>query len=310
MRMIAKLILLTVLLCGNAGFFPSPVNSRPAFLLRLTNILITDIHGRQKKLSDPQFLYTDTVPHLRDHFEVIIGTTYRRSIWVHFARIRKVFFHKKEGVTEILIGSDSRKLLYGGFPDNGLLVSGKEKLKEVAYPISKVKSIQFNEFELRPPEGRTVLDRSAAALLLEREWENARITSSAWTINDRGISFDKVKQVNIVNCYRTNRIGELIYTDRTFRRCDEPESHRYLSLKRGKSPVEIFIDELEFLEITGRQVAGGLQVIAATKDDKKPFPAVYPFDLDEGDMIVWKTAIGYEGISILPLRRIRITACK
>lgn len=308
MRVIKRSIAVILIVCTSPAVALSLAEASSPFYMEPVGIRITHPYGQKRALISPQFHYSDSVRYYENHFEVVIGTHYKRSFWVHFARIHKAHFHTKKDMTEILIVSDDGKILTGLFPEKEMKISGKGKSGHVSYPISKVKSIEFVKFIDATVEGKTALDRAATSALLQREWEKVKMSPSTWIVTDRGISYENAKLLNIVDCFSTSRIGYIVHSDRTFRRCQEPESNRLLTVKRGSSTVDVFIDELEFIEITGKKVNDGFELIAVRRDDKSRLTGVYPINLDEDDMVVWKTRVGYEGIGILPLRRITIRA--
>jgi hypothetical protein len=73
-------------------------------------------------------------------------------------------------------------------------------------------------------------------------------------------------------------------------------------------PSPIPIDELDLIEFTGRKADDGLELIEVRSADSSSLTGIYPINLDEDDTLVWKTALGYKGINILPLRQITIRA--
>jgi hypothetical protein len=272
------------------------------------SVTITHPYGRKREIVSPQFQYPDDTRYYENHFEVIIGTRYKRSFWVHFARIQKAHLHKKDDVTEIFIVTDEGRILTGLFPVNDLEISGKGKSGHVCYPISKIRTIEFGMFNDGRIEGQRVMDKDSASALLEKEWDKVEVSSKTWIITDGGISYEHAKLVNIVDCFTTRRIGYIVHSDKVFRRCQEPESHRFFAMRKGSTTVDVHFDELAFIEITGKKVNDALELVIVKRDDKTRLNACYPISLEEDDMVVWKTPFGYESISILPLRRITIKA--
>jgi hypothetical protein len=272
------------------------------------SVTITHPYGRKREIGSPQFHYPDDTRHYENHFEVIIGTRYKRSFWVHFARIQQAHFHKKDDVTEIFIVTDEGRILTGLFPVNDLKISGKGKSGHVCYPISKIRTIEFGMFNDKRVAGQRVMHRDSASALLQTEWDKVRASAKTWIITDEGISYEHAKLVNIVDCFSTRRIGYIVHSDKVFRRCQEPESHRFFTVRKGSITVDVYFDELELIEITGKKVNDALELVMVRRDDKRRLSAAYPISLEEDDMVVWKTSFGYEGIGILPLRRITIRA--
>lgn len=308
MRITAKSIAVLLMVCSVHAIAPSAAQGSSGFYIEPVGVRITHTYGQKREIGSPQFHYPDDARYYGNHFQVVIGTRYKRSFWVHFARIQKAHFHKKDDVTEIFIVTDEGRILTGLFPENELKISGKGKSGHVSYPISKIRTIEFSMFIDRAVGGQTVLDRASASALLEKEWDKARVSPNTWIVTDGDITYENAKLVNIVDCFTTRRIGYIVHSDRVFRRCQEPESHRRFTMRRGSATVDVFIDELELIEITGKKVNDGLELIMVRRDDKSRLTAVYPINLEEDDMVVWKTPVGYEGIGILPLRRITIRA--
>jgi len=308
MRIIAKSIAVMLTVCLMHAVVPSAAQGSSGSYIGPVGIKITHTYGQKRKIGSPQFLYPDDTRYHENHFEVIIGTRYKRSFWVHFARIQKVHFHQKDDVTEIFIVTDEGRVLTGLFPVNDLKISGKGKSGHVSYPISKIRTIEFNMFNDKRVAGERVMDRDSAAALLRDEWETARVNSSTWIVTDGDIAYENAKLVNIVDCFTTRRIGYIVHSDKAFRRCQEPESHRFFTMRKGSTTSDVHFDELALIEITGKKVNDALELVMVKKSNESRLTATYPISLEEDDMVVWKTPFGYEGIGILPLRRITIRA--
>ena len=308
MRMVRNSITLTLIIFTVHAVALSAAMGRSLSHVGPIGVRITAINGQKRALANPQFQYPDGVRYYENHFEVVIGTRYKRSFWVHFARIKKAYFHKNRDVTEILIVSDDGRILAGLFPGNGMKISAKGNRGYVSYHMRNIKSIEFTQFTARAVEGHPVFDRDSASAILQKEWEKASLSASTWVVTDNGISYENAKLVNIVDCFSTNRVGYIVYTDRTFRRCHEPESHRVLTVRKGRSSADLFIDELQSIEFTGKTVSDGVELVVVRKNHMGSFSGVYPMSLEAGGMVVWKTPVGYESIGILPLRRITARA--
>jgi hypothetical protein len=99
-----------------------------------------------------------------------------------------------------------------------------------------------------------------------------------------------------------------VHSDRMFRRCQAFESDGTLAVRMDGSTADLVIDELDLIQLTGKKVDDGLELIAIRSVDSSSLTGIYPINLDEDDTLVWKTAFGYKGINILPLRQITIRA--
>ena len=272
------------------------------------SVTITHPSGQKKKINSPQFRYPDTARHHENHFEVVIGTRYKRSYWVHFAKITKAYFHKRADMTEIFMVTDQGRLLMGLFPHQSMTISGRGESGPVSYPIAKVRSIEFTTFINTAVESNMVLDRASASALLEKEWDKVRVSAKTWTVTDGGISYENARLINIVDCFSTDRIGYIVHSDRMFRRCQAFQSHGTLTVKMEGATSDLVIDELDLIQFTEKKVDDGLELIAVRSADRSSLTGIYPINLDEDDTLVWKTALGYKGISLLPLRQITIRA--
>jgi hypothetical protein len=205
------------------------------------SVTITHPYGRKRTINSPQFHYPDTARYHENHFEVVIGTRYKRSYWVHFAKTAKTYFHKRADVTEIFIVTDQGRLLMGLFPHQSITISGRGESGSVSYPIAKVKSIEFTTFIHTAVGSNIVLDRASASALLEKEWDKVRVSAKTWIVSDGGISYEKAKLINIVDCFSTDRIGYIVHSDKMFRLCQAFESHGTLTVRMGGSTADLVI---------------------------------------------------------------------
>ncbi|UCH08330.1 MAG: hypothetical protein JSV55_04945, partial [Deltaproteobacteria bacterium] len=272
------------------------------------SVTITHPYGQKRAINSPQFHYPDTARYHENHFEVVIGTRYKRSYWVHFAKIAKAYFHKRADMTEIFIVTDQGRLLMGLFPQQSMTISGRGESGPVSYPIAKVRSIEFTTFISTAGGSHMVLDRASASALLEKEWDELRVSAKTWIVTDGGISYENARLINIVDCFFTDRIGYIVHSDRMFRRCHGFEFHGTLAVKMEGATADLVIDELDSIQFTGKKVDDGLELIAVRSADSSSLTGIYPINLDEDDTLVWKTALGHKGISLLPLRQITIRA--
>jgi hypothetical protein len=272
------------------------------------SVTITHPYGQKKTINSPQFHYPDTARYHENHFEVVIGTRYKRSYWVHFAKIAKAYFHKRGDMAEIFIITDQGRVLMGLFPHHSMTISGRGESGSVSYPIAKVRSIEFTTFIDKAVGSHMVLDRASASALLEKEWDTVRVSAKTWIVTDGGISYENARLINIVDCFSTHRIGYIVHSDRMFRLCQAFESHGTLTVRMEGSTADLVIDELDLIQFTGKKMDDGLELIAVRSADSSSLTGIYPINLDEDDTLVWKTAFGYKGINMLPLRQITIRA--
>jgi hypothetical protein len=272
------------------------------------SVTVTHPSGQKRTINSPQFHYPDTARYHENHFEVVIGTRYKRSYWVHFAKIAKAYFHKRADTTQIFIVTDQGTLLMGLFPPQSMTISGRGESGPVSYPIAKVRSIEFTAFINTAVGSNMVLDRVSASALFEKEWDKVRVSAKTWIVTDGGISYENARLINIVDCFFTDRIGYIVHSDRMFRRCQAFEFHGTLTVKMEGATADLVIDELDLIQFTEKKVDDGLELIAVRSADSSSLTGIYPINLDEDDTLVWKTALGYKGISLLPLRQITIRA--
>jgi hypothetical protein len=274
--------------------------------IETASVTITHPYGQKRTINSPQFHYPDTARYHENHFEMVIGTRYKRSYWVHFANIAKAYFHKRADMTEIFIVTDQGRLLMGLFPPHSMTISGRGESGHVSYPIAKVRSIEFTTFINTAVGSNIVLDRASASALLEKEWDEVRVSAKTWFVTDGGISYENAKLINTVDCFSTHRIGYIVHSDKMFRRCQAFESLGTLTVRMDGSTADLVIDELDLIRFTGKKEEDGLELIAVRSADGSSLTGIYPINLDEDDTLVWKTALGYKGISLLPLRQITI----
>jgi hypothetical protein len=305
MRVVKNAIIVTLtLFTVHTAALSAAMGDPPSHLVPC-GVSITATNGQKKTLAFPRFQYPNGVHYYEHHFEVVIGTCVKRSFWVHCARIKKAYFHKNGEVTEILIVSDDDRILAGLFPGDGMTLSVRGNRGYDSHALRDIKSIEFTRFT--GLDGDAVIDRESASAILQKEWEKAQSSASTWVVTDTGISYENAKLVNIVDCFSTSRVGSVIYSGRTFRRCHEPESNRALTVRKYGSSADLFIDELQAIEFTGKTLSGGSYVIVVPKNIRESFSAVYPLS-KAGGMVIWKTALGYESVNILPPRRITVRA--
>lgn len=314
MKTTLKVFLLSPLILTLCTLFaPSAVAIWP------DNILITDITGQKERLSDASFDYSDT--HLYNqhwhYFEIILTGSPRKSVWVHHSLIKVANFQKVEGGIRISVVLDNGEVLSGMFPDRWMKLQGKGDTGELTYKIADIRSIEFLQFELFKDKKRKIVDRQAAASI----WKKEREKSRTWTIID-GNTTIYAQSFIIRDSYDTNKAEATIVFGESFR---DQRFFSSITVQSEASQVNISLDDLETIEITGRKIDDKLEVTIVKKDGKKFSAALlmqkwegrtmgrYEHDygvVDEDDMLIWDKPYGYEGISLLPIRKITLKAHK
>lgn len=278
------------------------------------DILVTDLTGHKQKLSVPPhtyFEYSDSHKNsVENCFEIILPGSPRKSLWIHYSQIKVAGFQSEKKGTKISLTFDDGQVLSGMFPDDRLKISGQGELGNMTYDIRKIKSIEFPQFLVGNGKA-IVLDRAAAASRLK-----ARKVFRTWTIVDGGTTIN-AEDLQLRDSYYTNSWGYLVYSGRFFRVGPLLDS---IMIEVGASQTTVQLDDLEFIEITGRKVDDKPEVIIVKKDGKKftgpllmmirsaEYGEAEYGNLEEDDMLIWRVPYGYEGVSLLPLRKITLKA--
>lgn len=96
----------------------------------------------------------------------------------------------------------------------------------------------------------------------------------------------------------------MFYEQTRYRKADLSE---IITVERGVSKVKLSKDDVGTIEITGRKIDDKPELIVEKKDGNKFTVTLLIDSLDEDDMLVWQTTYGWEGITLLPLRKIILT---
>lgn len=79
-----------------------------------------------------------------------------------------------------------------------------------------------------------------------------------------------------------------------------------ISAQRGAAKVRLSLDDVESLVITGKRIDNKLELILHRKNRNKIKLALLLDGIDKDDMLLWQKPYGWEGISILPIRKISV----
>jgi len=282
----------------------------------LETIRVTDETGVSQTLSEPTIRYISPYrDYMADYLPVVLSRT--KVAWMHFSQIKTAEF--EEGgllavALSISITLHNGQVMKGLFPETDLYIKGKRNSQEVSLTIEDVKTIEFVQFSEGSGEDKRILNPEEAS----SRWKQERKRLRVWTIvdGDEEISADSVA---ILDVYSTNRSGSFISFG---------TGNRNVSVLDEKIPligarilVDMPLSDIAELEFTGKKVEGKPEVVVSTTDGSvgtfvllmrtevyyhltgNDVDIVYG-DLDKDDLVIYQVPYGWEGISILPLRRI------
>lgn len=278
----------------------------------VNSVLVIDSAGQKDELAEVSFEYSDAHKNdKREHFEVLLHSSPRKSFWVHYLQIKTATFKKAKNGLGISIVLDNGEALNGMFADEKMKITGKGSLGEATYDVNKITSIVFLQldiFNLEDKEWKH-LDRKAASLL----WKNQITTLPRWKIVDGNTTIN-AEGFAIRDCFNTNSDGFMQYSGRSFRRDNDLKDFESITAQRGSSQIQVPVDDLKSIEITGRKIGGKVEAVLEKQDGSKFTVALLMLssaddsehygNIDEDDMLTWNTPYGTEGISLLPLRKI------
>ncbi|MBI2571606.1 MAG: hypothetical protein HYV63_31740 [Candidatus Schekmanbacteria bacterium] len=292
-------------------------------------ILITDLSGKTEALTHARLVHSDAHENVMgDEFghyfaeigylQVMLDGSPRRSKWIHYSGLKSAVFSRLGSSIEIkATGEAGESTFSGSFPDPEAFLTGDGDLGEVTYPIKKVRSLEVLEYCDYPEHDSTgkAIHRPLARSEAARRWQRRakRPATESWTLTD-GASTTQVSRICFMDSYSTNESGNTIYFNRSWRksslRCTGDSTFGTLELDRGDSRVTVKVDELTLVEFTGRSLGTGKEgrpEVTVQRRGGSPVTAgLVLAGLDADDALVWHSSLGYEGVSLLPLRRITL----
>jgi len=301
-------ILLKVITIFSLTLFVCILVAMPVAAQVLKAIQVTDQAEVKEKISDPSFSYSDDKCYTDQYIEVISPGPPRKSVWVHYSQIKSAAFESAKDHIRISVALDSGEVLRGVFPDSKMKISGKGELGDVTYDdIGKIKCIEFLNFSTWKEGKNYIISRQEAS----SEWGKRKKESGTWTIVDGNATVD-TKGFAIRDCkteimpYSYVRKG-MFYVQAQYRKADMSE---IITVQRGVSKVKLSKDDVGSFEITGRKIDDKPELIVERKDGNKFTVTLLIDSLDEDDTLVWQTPYGWEGISLLPPRKIMLKPSK
>ncbi len=298
-------ILLKLITIFSLFLFVYIMPDKPVTAQILKAILITDESGMKEKISDPSFSYSDDKCYVDQYIEINSAEPTRKGIWVHYSQIKSACFESAKDQIRISVTIDSGEVLRGVFPDKKMKISGKGELGHVTYDdIGKIKCIEFLNFSIWKEGKNYIVNRQEAS----SEWEKRKKESDKWTIVDGNTTIN-TNGFAIRDCkteimpFTFVRKG-MFYEQARYRKADISE---IITVQRGVSKIKLSKDDVGTIEITGRKIDDKPELIVEKKDGNKFTVTLLIDSLDEDDMLVWQTTYGWEGITLLPLRKIILT---
>jgi len=278
----------------------------------LDTIQVVDETGLSQTLSEPRFNYSYLHEnYMSEHLQVVISPT--KVAWVHFSQIKTAEF-ERIGMTplNISITVQSGEVLKGRFPDDKLEIKGKRGSEEVVINVKSVRMIQIGQFSEGWGAGKKILKPEEAS----SKWQQERKKLRVWAVIDGN---EKVSgySLAIQDSYDTNRSGSLIGVNARNKKLLNDK----ITLVGERILFDMALNEIRELEFTGKKIQGKPAVFVSKADGSVGMFVIlmrtkvsYLFfdegvnieygDFDGDDFIIYHAPYGWEGISLLPLRRI------
>jgi hypothetical protein len=200
---------------------------------------------------------------------------------------------------------DNGEVLSGIFPDRKMEISGQGELGRVTYDdTGMLRSITFLQFAVFKNGKRYLIDRQSASSL----WSEKRKTLPVWTIVD-GNSVAGMGNFALRDCHMETPMFALfvrrngLVVEEEYRKANISNT---ISAQRGAAKVRLSLDDVESLVITGKRIDNKLELVLQRKNRNQLKLALLLDGIDKDDMLLLQKPYGWEGISILPLRKISV----
>ena len=280
-----------------------------------TKIRVTDIKGFNHVLSDFDLEHSDS--HRMGSFGigiVLVSSPPARHVWVQYSQISKLTLQSaSRGIQASVMLADG-SVLEGILDDTAAKILGKSDLGKTTLRVADIKTVEFVEFIEYKYASKPAVRRDAAAESWQKNW---MIGSEERILVDEDRS-TVVISPEIMDSYTTNRDGLIIWFGKSIR---VSRKQAGFTVERGVSQTEVSFKDWDVIELIlssnnspeavlsksdGKRVPAKMLMLtkeeySSDNNSKKTFGAAEP-----DDMIIWRTPYGYEGVSLLPARKIRL----
>lgn len=314
-------------LCVTCVLVAAALSGQKSFCMELKTISVTDTTGTVESLDRPTFYYSDDHRNnFSEHLQISLPGSPRKDYWIHYSQITKANFQAGAGTIKVSVRLINGDLIEGIFPDSELDIKGKGILGTVEYPISKVRSIEFVKFAERGSMAMRLLSLEEYAT----EWQQKRVFQSKWKLVD-GDRERAIQHFAVYDAYDTNYgCFQALFSERVIK--GGKLADRRLEVMRGSTKYELPIEEIEQLQFTGKKIENKPEIVISKRNGLKiactlllrsrlmctpPRGKSMVFSIKEAevsethgiendDMILFARPFGWEGVSLLPIRPIKI----
>lgn len=257
-----------------------------------------------------------------DYFEVIRETSPKRATWVHLSQVVRMTVEHTDSKSTVALVLDNGKAVTGVVPGTPELElqgtlrpvgSVTYKLRDLA----RIEFLQFQAWKSDDPSKSILVSRDEASRQW-KEWRRSEEGQPRWTIED-GSAKAEVRGLALVDAYQYSNTS--IGGHFSGRTCDVTES---FPVKVGAAEAWLSMLDLQSIEFTGKGENGKVQIVVHRNDGTQATVAMlsrtyrghhgWPEDreassneqVDEDDMLIWQAEDGYQGVSLLPVRKMNI----
>lgn len=279
---------------------PAWSNASPEdYSIKPKTIEVVDKSGFQATLVNPSLEY-DPYHYQNDlygYWGVLLEGNPSKVKWIHFSQIKKVDVIELDQKLHVSVLLENEETIKGrNYPGPSLKIIGEGKLGRTTFYLNSIRSLKFLDFKDYGKEDAH-LSREMASL----KWSKQRTLTGKWEIIDGN----------------TTTIGEnLTIVDSSQTGGSRTEHFDWLSsltFLQGAGEVTIPLKDIKVIEITPKtdrkipevtlQLVNGHNSTVRLKMEGLA-GSNSPFQND--DFLAWRTAYGWEGISLLPARNIHL----
>lgn len=276
---------------------------------RLKTIEVVDRTDTRETINDPSISHPDEKCSMAQYLELAAPGSPGKSLFIHYSQIKSVSFEGgKKGIGAAVLLEDG-EVVKGMLPDVKMTITGRGELGDITYDdAAKIKTITFLRFSTYDASGEEVAITGEAAA---SRWKEGREKRSAWRIVD-GKGETLAGGFAVMDCdtredpFSFVKKG-LIYVPRKLRVAAPLEA---IPVQRGVSRISLAADRFESVEITGRAIDGRPEMVLKKGNGKKYTVSLLLSGVDKDDMLLLLRPYGWEGVPLLPLRKITLRAAE
>ena len=276
---------------------------------RLKTIEVVDRTDTRETINDPSISHPDERCSMAQYLELSAPGSPGKSLFIHYSQIKSVSFKGgKDGIGATVLLADG-EAVRGTLPDRKMTIIGRGELGDITYDdVSKIKTVTFLRFSTYDVSGEEVTITGEAAA---SRWREKREKRSAWRMSD-GKGETLAGGFAVMDCdtredpFSFVKKG-LIYVPRKLRVAAPLEA---IPVQRGVSRISLAADGFESVEFTGRAIDGRPEMVLKKSNGKKYTVSLLLSGVDKDDMLLLRRPYGWEGVPLLPLRKITLRAAK